>query len=89
MNRVVPVALALAVLISPFALGAAEVRVGVLAYRGAERAADEWQPTIRHLDKALPDHRFQAVPLDIPNLSKAVEDGRVDFVITNPGHYVE
>ncbi|MBF0375668.1 MAG: PhnD/SsuA/transferrin family substrate-binding protein, partial [Alphaproteobacteria bacterium] len=39
--------------------------------------------------KALPDHRFQAVPLDIPNLSKAVEDGRVDFVITNPGHYVE
>lgn len=68
---------------------AADIRVGVLAYRGAERAAEEWQPTLAHLNAALPEHSFNAVPLDIPGLTRAVEAGEVDFVVTNPGHYVE
>ncbi|MBI2240620.1 MAG: PhnD/SsuA/transferrin family substrate-binding protein [Magnetospirillum gryphiswaldense] len=68
---------------------AAEVRVGVLAYRGAERAEQDWLGTLAHLNASLPQHRFVAVPLDLPGLTQAVEARQVDFIITNPGHYVE
>jgi len=68
---------------------AAEVRVGILAYRGTERAEQEWLSTLSHLNASLPEYQFVAIPLDIPNLSSAVARREVDFVITNPGHYVE
>lgn len=66
-----------------------EVRVGLLGYRGAERAVSEWDATLRHLSDSLPGHRFVGVPHDLPGLYQAVAAGAVDFVITNPGHYVE
>lgn len=68
---------------------AGEVRVGVLAYRGAERAEQDWLDTLAHLNASLPGRQFVTVPLDLPGLSQAVETRQVDFVITNPGHYVE
>lgn len=64
------------------------VRVGVLAYLGSERAARDWEPTLAHLERAIPDRRFVTLPLDLPGMVLAVADRRVDFVITNPGSYV-
>ena len=64
------------------------VRVGVLAYRGSERAARDWEPTLAHLERAIPGRRFVMMPLDLPGMVLAVADRRVDFVITNPGSYV-
>lgn len=64
------------------------VRVGVLAYQGSERAARDWDATLDHLNRVIPDHRFIMVPLDLPGMVLAVADHRVDFVITNPGNYV-
>lgn len=66
-----------------------EVRVGLLGYRGAEHAVVEWDATLRHLQAALPGHVFSGVAFDLPGLRAAVQAGAVDFVITNPGHYVE
>lgn len=66
-----------------------EVRVGLLAYRGAERAVSDWDPTLRHLEASLPGHVFKGVASDLPGLRAAVAAGTIDFVITNPGHYVE
>lgn len=65
------------------------LRIGVLAFRGAERAQSEWEPTISHLAAQLPGHGIHMVPLDLAGLSQAVAAETVDFVITNPGHYVE
>ena len=39
-----------------------EVRVGVLSYRGAERAASDWSSTFKHLNVALPQYSFHVVP---------------------------
>lgn len=64
------------------------VRVGVLAFQGSERAAREWEATLGHLGRAIPEQRFVMVPLDLPGMVLAVADRRVDFVITNPGSYV-
>ncbi len=65
------------------------VRIGVLAYLGADESAATWQPTIAALDAALPGYRFRLLPLGHADLRKDLEEGKLDFVITNPGHYVE
>ncbi|SMF17114.1 two-component system, LuxR family, sensor histidine kinase TtrS [Azospirillum oryzae] len=64
------------------------VRVGVLAYRGSERAAHDWEPTLSYLERAIPGRRFVMMPLDLAGMVLAVADRQVDFVITNPGSYV-
>ncbi len=64
------------------------VRVGVLAYRGSERAARDWEPTLAYLERAIPERRFVMLPLDLAGMVLAVADRQVDFVITNPGSYV-
>lgn len=65
------------------------VRVGVLAVLGAEAAVAEWSPLIRRLENALPGRQVSLVQLDHAGLRAAVQRGDLEFVITNPGHYVE
>ena len=65
------------------------IRIGVLAYRGAEHSIDEWGPTARAVKSAMPDVEVDLLPLDLAGMNRAVAAGEVDFVITNPGHYVE
>lgn len=66
---------------------AREVRVGILAYQGSERAAQDFAPTIDHLNRTGTD-RFIMVPLDLGGIAGAVSAGSLDFVITNPGDYI-
>ena len=66
-----------------------EVRVGVLSYRGAERAVSDWSSTFKHLNAVLPQYNFHLVPGDLDSLTIDVEANRLDFIITNPGHYIE
>ena len=65
------------------------VRIGVLAFRGAETTVSEWSPMLDRLSRSRADRRFELLRLDHDGLRSAVADRRVDFVITNPGHYVE
>ena len=66
-----------------------DVRVGVLSYRGAERAVSDWSSTFKHLNAALPQYSFHIVPGDLDSLTADVANNRLDFIITNPGHYIE
>lgn len=43
---------------------ATPVRIGVLAYRGAEQAEREWQAHAAYLTAKLPAYAFRIVPLD-------------------------
>lgn len=94
-GKVPGLALALALGLAPAAMPAAaamdggEIRIGALAFRGAEQAVETWLPTIEALAEALPDHNVVLVPLDLDAMRAAVADSEVDFVVTNPGHYVE
>ena len=67
---------------------AREVRIGVLANRGADRAMSQWQPTAVYLGARLPDRRFSIVPLSFEQLAPAVGAGKVDYVLANPAVYV-
>lgn len=66
-----------------------EVRIGVLAFLGAEAAVSEWSPLKRRLEAALPRYVFRLVELDHARMDAAARAGELDFVVTNPGHYVE
>ncbi len=70
-------------------VAAEEVRIGVLAFQGSERAAQDFEPTILHLGRSLPAIRFTMVPLDLAGIAQAVEARALDFVVTNPGDYVD
>jgi two-component system sensor histidine kinase TtrS len=66
-----------------------EIRVGALAYLGADEAAGAWGPTLAQLNAALPGHRFTLVAGSQAFLTAAVAAHRLDFLITSPGHFLE
>jgi two-component system sensor histidine kinase TtrS len=64
------------------------VRIGVLSHRGDEVTLRMWQPTARYLDEIISHRRFRIIPLDFNEVDAAVKDKTVDFVLVNPGIYV-
>lgn len=65
------------------------VRIGVLAFRGAEYASEMWHPTAEYLSAQLPQYSFRIVPLTFEEISPAVEHGDVEFILANSSIYVE
>jgi len=64
------------------------VRIGVLSHRGYETTVRDWSPTADYLTERIPGHRFEIVPLDFEEVDPAVRFGEVDFLLVNPGIYV-
>ncbi len=64
------------------------VRIGVLAYRGSRAARRRWAPLVRHLSASVPGVRFLLQPVTLASAAPQLESGRIDYLITNPGHYV-
>jgi two-component system sensor histidine kinase TtrS len=64
-------------------------RIGVLAFRGSEQTVQRWEPTADYLSHSNPGYRFQVVPLTLEQMTTAAREGQVDFILTNPGNYIE
>ncbi|MCC0036392.1 MAG: PhnD/SsuA/transferrin family substrate-binding protein [Hoeflea sp.] len=62
--------------------------VGVLAYRGNAAAMVEWRPLAAYLGDSVEGWRFELVPVSLSSVESEIEADRLDFLITNPGHYV-
>ncbi len=69
--------------------GVEPLRIGVLAYRGAERAVQDWQAHADYLGQKLAPQKFRIVPLTLAEFAPAIAARQIDLVITNTGHYVE
>ncbi len=67
----------------------APLRLGILAYLGQETAEREWQSLRQHLEAALPQYELHVYYGDLDALRAQVSSGALDFVLTNPGQYVE
>ncbi len=65
-----------------------EIRLGVLAWLGSEEAEVQWKPLAQTLERRLPGHRVVLRQYDLDEISEALGKGEVEFVITNPGHYI-
>ncbi len=68
--------------------GVHEMRIGVLANRGPERAIAQWQPTADYLAARISGYRFRIVPLSFEQIDRAVSNAEVDYVLANPAVYV-
>lgn len=65
------------------------VKIGVLAKRGTEICLKKWGPTAAYLSGKIPDRQFIIVPIDFEEIYSVVEQGKVDFILTNSSFYVE
>ncbi len=64
------------------------VKIGVLSHRGDQATLQMWSATADYLTENLPGFRFRIEPLDFDEVDLAVKNGRVDFILVNPGIYV-
>ena len=62
--------------------------IGVLAYRGNAAALAEWRPLAAYLGDSVDGWRFELIPVSLSSVESEIEADRLDFLITNPGHYV-
>ena len=69
-------------------LQAETVSIGVLAYDGKQQASNRWQPTADYLSHHITDFQFQIVPLSHAEFEHAINKGELDFILTNPSHYI-
>ncbi len=65
------------------------IQIAAVAKRGKEKAIKKWQPTADYLTQEIPSHKFVVKPYDWDEIRRAVANGIPDFVLTNPGMYVE
>lgn len=83
------IALAIVVtLVTCNVLAAEPVSIGVLGFRPTAEEQRRWQPLVNYLNAKIPASRFQAEVLGYGDLEAAIEQRRISFVLTNPGHYV-
>lgn len=65
-----------------------EARIGVLAYRGSDQLQIRWLALRDYLNAAIPDWSFEIVPITLSSANQQIDAGQLDFLITNPGHFV-
>lgn len=68
---------------------AASWNIGVLAMRGEVLTRSHWQPLEVMLNQQLTDQQFHIQPLDLQQMQEAVNNGSVQFVVTNPAQFVQ
>lgn len=74
----------------PCGADAAEpVKIGILAFRSKQQTLTQWQPLTTALKQAFPEREFAVEALDFDELDLAVASRQLDFVLTNPGHYIQ
>jgi two-component system sensor histidine kinase TtrS len=66
-----------------------QIEIGVLSHRGDAFTERHWGPTADYLTQVLPRHCFNIEPLAFDAVEPAVAAGRIDFLLVNPGIYVD
>lgn len=68
--------------------GEGEYVLGVLAARPKAQSQAQWQPLASYLASEIKGSRFRVAAMDYPELEAGIADGSIDFLLTNPSHYV-
>jgi len=65
------------------------VKIGILAKRGDMITQQKWAPTADYLTSHTKGYRFKIIPLSFEEILDAVKRKEIDFILANPGFYVE
>ncbi|MBJ9276340.1 tetrathionate respiration histidine kinase TtrS [Citrobacter amalonaticus] len=63
--------------------------IGILAMRGEVSTRNHWQALETQLNQQIPGEQFHIQPLDLHQMQAAVNNGTVQFVVTNPAQFVQ
>jgi len=63
--------------------------LGVLDWRDEAKTASSWEPTLAALKQQFPDQQIELHQLSLEGIAAALAEQKLDYVITNPGHYVQ
>jgi len=66
----------------------AEIKIGILALRGAPKVMEEWTATGEYLTGKMGEPVI-IMPLEFAAIEPMVKDGKVDFVLANSAFFVE
>ena len=66
----------------------AELKIGVLAKRGAPHAMKQWGATGAYLSEMVGD-KVTIIPLKFEAIEPMVKDGKIDFLLANSAFFVE
>lgn len=64
------------------------VRIGILAHRGWAEQEAAWTPLADYLQARLDGRIVRLVPVTLTSAGPLVNAGGLDFLVTNPGHYI-
>lgn len=62
--------------------------LGILSYRPKPQTIERWQPLVDYLNQQLNGAKLQLVPYFMDELETAILKQEVDFIFTQPSHYV-
>ncbi len=62
--------------------------LGVYAYLPHEVMQLRYQPLVDYLNQQLPEHTFHLKVLELDEFQPAIEQQQIDFIFTNPRHYI-
>ncbi len=74
-------------LLCPLA-AAKELRIGVLAKRGASQAIEQWGPTAEYLSGKL-QQSVVIIPIEFSKIDFMVRNARIEFLLANSSFYVK
>lgn len=75
--------------VDPLKLSKKTVKIGVLSNRGDKFALKIWEETADFLSNMISSANFFIVPLDLFELDESIKKKEVDFIATNPMHYIQ
>ena len=67
---------------------AAELRLGIFAFRPKAIMAAEYQPLADYLSHSLPHTRVRLQVMEPAEMEQALRDGQLDLLFTNPSHFL-
>lgn len=75
--------------IDPLHLSKKIIKIGVLANRGNKFESKIWDETAHFLSQMIPSYHFVILPLSFQKLEESLKKQEIDFISTNPLHYVQ
>ncbi len=87
LGLILRVCIILLVALAP-AVAEQSVTIGVLSFRPIDQTLRQWTPLVEYLSRSIPGHEFRVVAMNYEDLDKAAKAGKLDFLFTNPEHFV-
>ncbi|MDC9729816.1 MAG: phosphate/phosphite/phosphonate ABC transporter substrate-binding protein [Methyloprofundus sp.] len=64
------------------------IKIAVLAFRPKVETKAKWLPLETYINQQIPQHQFSLETYNYDELEAAIKNNQVDFVLTQPAHYI-